>query len=295
MNAPSVTLIAVSYFGAADAYDLLESLVLQTEKNWRLLVVDNTSDGDEAEQLQRLEQRDDRVEILVAPRNLGYLGGAAWCLRQRPVAGDVVVLNTDLTLGSCEALEALRQRSQTHEDIGMIAPSIISGLSGADQNPHLEHPPTVRASLVRALAMNNPVTAQLTIYASALRSRRRHSRPAERRRDQKRDVYAPHGSFMYFTEHYFDGGGSLEHPLFLFAEEIFVAEECRKAKLRVTFDPAVVIQHREHASTGLTRSWTLLRDSGRASRYVLRTTLNRRRRNHASNETSSHAAETIQP
>jgi len=62
-------------------------------------------------------------------------------------------------------------------------------------------------------------------------------------------VYAPHGAFMIFAREYFERGGTLDVGAFLFAEEGFVAETCRKLGLDVLYDPTIEVLHDEHVST----------------------------------------------
>jgi len=284
MTSEDVTLIAVSYFGADDAFALLESLLAQDEKKWTLLIVDNTDDSTQRARLDELRAVDSRVDVMRAPGNLGYLGGAAWALEQRPPAGDAAVLNTDLVLMGPGALRQLAQAARAGSDIGMIAPSVISERSGRDQNPHLAAPPSVRISVLRALSMSTPLLAQSTIYASTLLSRKSEARRVPDKAESRAEIYAPHGSFLYFTAEYLRRGGSLRHPLFLFAEEVFVAEECLNAGLKVLFEPSIKILHREHANTGVRRPRLLLKASGRATRYVLSTAWTRRRRMRATQQ-----------
>jgi len=61
-------------------------------------------------------------------------------------------------------------------------------------------------------------------------------------------VYAVHGSFLVFSHLFFSRGGRIDEDMFLFGEEAFVAEECRRLGLPVTYDPGMRVDHNEHAS-----------------------------------------------
>jgi len=67
-------------------------------------------------------------------------------------------------------------------------------------------------------------------------------------------IYAPHGSCMIFNRRYFTAGGSFEYSIFLFGEEIFVAETTRKLGLLIVHCPRLWVLDHEHASTGTIRS-----------------------------------------
>jgi GT2 family glycosyltransferase len=66
----------------------------------------------------------------------------------------------------------------------------------------------------------------------------------------RQPIYAPHGAFMIFSRRYFEAGGYLDGNLFLYGEEISVAEICRSLGLAVIYEPSLCVVHNEHASTG---------------------------------------------
>lgn len=63
-----------------------------------------------------------------------------------------------------------------------------------------------------------------------------------------RQVYAPHGALMVLSREFFRRGGSLEHPPFLFGEEITIAEEALRVSLPVIYSPSIAVIHEQHAS-----------------------------------------------
>src|SRR3989442_12924430 len=63
-------------------------------------------------------------------------------------------------------------------------------------------------------------------------------------------IYAPHGAFFIFSRRYFEAGGYLDGNLFLYGEEISVAEICRSLGLPVIYEPSLFVVHNERRSTG---------------------------------------------
>ena len=51
---------------------------------------------------------------------------------------------------------------------------------------------------------------------------------------------------MLFASSYFDKGGTLNYPSFLFGEELFVAEQARQLNLTTVFEPSLKIEHQQH-------------------------------------------------
>jgi GT2 family glycosyltransferase len=64
-------------------------------------------------------------------------------------------------------------------------------------------------------------------------------------------IYAPFGALMCFHRSYFEAGCTLDHPAFLFTEELFVAEQVRLAGGRVMFVPSMGATH--WGSTSMSR------------------------------------------
>jgi GT2 family glycosyltransferase len=193
MPKSSVTLIAVSYFGAADADHLVDSLLLQTFRDWSLVLVDNSVDDVEHQRLLSLSERDSRIRVLSPESNLGYFGAAQFALEAEAPQGDVVVMNTDLAFGGPGVLGDLYREADGSEDIGVIAPAIISGRTSRDQNPHMARIPAVRTAAKRRWATATPLLTQVTLWVSDVRNRRR---PSPIVTDvEPRDIYAAHGSF----------------------------------------------------------------------------------------------------
>lgn len=269
MSDPSISIIAVSYFGAADARLLVDSLLPQDFDDWQLVIVDNSVDPTERELLQELASDDARIRILFSVKNLGYFGAAHHAFDVVSPLGDVVVMNTDVVFGGPTVLGQLRRESLSRDDLGVLAPAIISERSGRDQNPHLVAMPSVRVAAMRRWATATPLLTQLSLLLSDVRRRKRPlpgTQPGE-----VSLIYAAHGSFMYLTEKYFASSGDLRHPLFLFGEEIYVAEHARRAGLETWHLPMVTMNHVEHGTMGIRRSRAVLQMSGKATRYALHT------------------------
>src|SRR3989442_14004267 len=81
-------------------------------------------------------------------------------------------------------------------------------------------------------------------------------------------IYAPHGAFFIFSRRYFEAGGYLDGNLFLYGEEISVAEICRSLGLPVIYEPSLCVLHQEHQSTGKVLSRFTYECQKRAMQYV---------------------------
>lgn len=258
-----VRLVAVSYFGSRDVPDLARSLREGTSPHWRLVVVDNSCDEAEAERLRPLGALDERIEVITAPHNTGYLGGARLALADPTArARWTVVCNTDLTF----APDFVALLTQLPPD-RVVAPSVRSARTGRDQNPYLVRRPGPWQVRRWRAEFSTVLGAKLVVAAGNLPVRR--TRPRDASRQAPRRIYAPHGSCLVLPAEYFDRGGDLTHAAFLFGEEITVAERARRLGLPVMYHPQLQVNHAEHRSTGVWRSTRMIRWHQEGVRHVV--------------------------
>jgi GT2 family glycosyltransferase len=252
----AVHLVAVNYFGSGSAGPFLDSLRRQTRDDWALSIVDNSCDTDEAARLKDLADGDERVEVLTAPKNLGYYGGAHWWETGRNGRLPLWTLpcNVDLELADDFVERLLDSDSGQY----VTAPSVRADPVVRQQNPYLVNRPTVREALVWATVFHWPLTAKWYARAAALK----HRSAPHRSIGEARDIYAAHGSIMAIHRRFFEAGGTMRHGAFLFGEEITIAEQVRRFGGTVRFEPGIRVVHREHQATGAKRSRRIRRMQG---------------------------------
>jgi GT2 family glycosyltransferase len=115
---------------------------------------------------------------------------------------------------------------------------------------------------------SNPIIGQAAVLASEVKRRLRQ--PDARVDGCRRPIYAPHGSVIAFHRRYFSEGGNLKHPVFLFNEELTIAEKCRRLGFTVMFEPSLRLIHDKHQATGMWRSGRILRAQAEAAEYGYR-------------------------
>ena len=92
-------------------------------------------------------------------------------------------------------------------------------------------------------------TRPLALAQQWLANRRRHLRRQASTPPGGTSIYMMHGSFMVLLRRYFEATAGLHFPGFLFGEELFVAEETRKAQGRIVFAPTLQLNHWGGATT----------------------------------------------
>lgn len=258
-----VLVVAVSYFGSPDLRRLIESLAASSQPDWRLVTVDNAEDSAEWTKVADAVAVDSRAEGIRSPRNLGFFGGARHALKDvDPTAFDwVVVSNADI----CFAPDFIARLGERRPDC-VVAPSITSSITGRDQNPYLRERPGGWAVRRWRWEFALVPVGRIVVALGNSRLSRRGGPPGT----EAANIYAPHGSCMALPREFFARGGSLNHEPFLFAEEITIAEQCRRLGMTVVYDPTVRVRHREHASTGVLRSARMIRWQRDAIGYAAR-------------------------
>jgi GT2 family glycosyltransferase len=254
-----------------------------------VLVVDNTERSDENGLADRLRTVEHDVRCLRAPRNLGYFGGADYGLESylanNSLPDWVIVSNVDIEFRDPHFLVEL-SRLRSDGRIGVVAPSIWSSRSRRDLNPRLVSRPRRATMKFYKIVFRNVYSLNLYEILAAVKHAAKAAirrilpgalRPVGRTGEREvtdsvgeptRAIYAPQGSCIAFSRRYFERGGSLKNPLFLFGEEIFVAETARELELNVVYDPRLRLWHDDHTSTGLVRSRRVATYQGQSAAYI---------------------------
>ncbi len=271
----SVLLICVKYGADKETSQYLQSVRhLHRQTCLRVLVIDNKADGDpEASSTEG-------YPTIKPGKNLGYFGGARHALsiylETNPLPDWIIISNSDLAIPDPAFLDRLTAAALIPE-LGALAPSIRSGLTGGDQNPFMRtRPMAIRMHfykyLYRSWLLLNmyELTGALSHkMGNTLRSLTRNSSEPARRSQET--IYAPHGSFLILSKQYFSAGGDLQYPEFLFGEEIYIAEMIRRLGMKVIYDPSLTVLHEEHQSTRLFRSRKMAAYASSSAAYCANT------------------------
>lgn len=176
-------------------------------------------------------------------KNLGYLPGAANVINniQNIYEYDFVVIsNVDLEVEESFFLNL--EKMGFEGDVAWVATKIWSEQEYRDKNPKIiERYSKEKLNKIRML-YKYPILDW--IYTNTL-----YLRKKVRPQYHEQDIYAGHGSFMMLTKKFFKEYPKIDYPLFLFGEEMFLAELARKKNLKVRYVPDLVVIDKEHTST----------------------------------------------
>lgn len=188
-----------------------------------------------------------RLYVYDFGENLGYMNAACMgfkeYLKKNTIPDWVVLSNTDITFASKDFFTVLGNDNRLN---CIIAPEIISA-DGVYQNPFLCRRPTkIKMYLLRFI-----YSFTFLFKCYSLLSRLKTSLICKNKKiDDVRLIYAAHGSFIIISGDCFKSKFTLEHPAFLYGEELILAERSRLNNIATIFDPKYKIIHHEHVSTG---------------------------------------------
>jgi GT2 family glycosyltransferase len=266
--------IPVNYGSDADTNRFVEGLAATTAADRiEVLVVDNTERSEDDGFASAVERAFARARVLKPAANLGYFGAANWALREylldRQMPDWVVVSNVDIRIEDAAFFDGLNELQGC--EAAVVGPAIWSDRVNRSTNPQYERRPSAAKMRWLAQIFGNMLTMNLYFLAAYAKYGLMRWRPAAPIVETApRAVYSVHGSCLLFSRRYFESGGSLEYPCFLFGEEIFVAETARRLGLGVVYHPGMRVSHRDHATTGLFRTGKLARRHAESAAYLAR-------------------------
>jgi len=257
MNEAGISIIGIIYNTYPETIRYIDSLAPLATGDFSLILVDNSDIEKPRDFLEKIKSHQ-FLQYIETGKNLGYFGGAryglAHYLQNHPTYPQwILVTNVDIVFIS--PFFDLLKKLYDQENLGMIAPSIISQKWNRDFNPKI----LVRTSkgkiqfnqlIYSNVLFQNMYFTGVYLYKWLRELARRKDNPLTNPEHNRRKIFAPHGSCLVFKDSYFRLGGTLDLPNFLFGEEIFVAETAARLGLDVIYDPELVIHDYEHASVG---------------------------------------------
>lgn len=237
MTPPKVFIIILQYNNSKDTIFCLESVLKINYPDFRIIVIDNASDGEHLENIRSFIKSQPAVSgrlfLALNMENTGYAGGNNLGIKHALKMGAdfIFVLNND-TLVQPDILQKLMPRMEFDEEIGIISP---------------------------AMKENN-----LRTYGGKIEWLRT---------ELKHNLKSPPGSFYYFLDRLsyipgaailirkkvFEKVGLMDERYFLYFEDADYSLKIRKAGFKLAIMPNVDVTHKVSATTKKLGSPLILR------------------------------------
>lgn len=258
-----IAIFCVNYNSYKELYHYLDSICVAAKEAEDAMKVDCFVADNTDQQPQDISYETHQIQIQVFPfhQNHGYFGAIGKMMQQvdTTVYDYCIISNVDLILDK-DMLVMLAE--YPHEDtIGWIAPQIWSQKENRDRNPKiLSRYPLSKLKKLQTL-FKYPLLYAL--YTRTLYRRKKFQSHSAG------EIYAGHGSFIILTQKFMEKCGPVDYPIFLFCEEIYLAEMCRQHQLTVEYLPTLKVNDMEHASTGHMPSRPYCRQNYDAISYII--------------------------
>lgn len=267
----NIAIICICYNAYNDLMAFANSLLV-AKKNLSekialtFVIVDNSIIHREQHILDKIDSLD-FTTLYLKSENIGYFPGFAKGLNLLNSTLDydyIAVANVDLTV-KIDFFSTL-QSMNVSENVGILAPSIFSAERGGDLNPKTLYRPTRFALEKNIFIFKRLWLLSLYKALSDLKVKNKSTTLKE-----GETFYSPHGSFILFTRRYFECGGTADYPQFLFGEEDFVAEECARINLKVSYQPSLKIIDSDHGSTSKEKLRFIANEHVKSLKYIVAT------------------------
>ena len=124
MNSPGVSIILLNWNGLEDTIECLSSLKRLTYDNYRIIVVDNGSQGDDAQRLK--EKYGDVIDVIAKERNSGFAAGVNTGIEHAnsKYAPEYILLLNNDTVVDPKFLGELVKLAESDVFIGIVGPKV---------------------------------------------------------------------------------------------------------------------------------------------------------------------------
>jgi GT2 family glycosyltransferase len=228
MFKPKVSVITVNYNQTQVTLECLRSLNQQDYKELEIIVVDNASKEDPAQQILA---EFPTVRYIPSDRNLGFAGGNN--LGVAVAQGEYLFfINNDTELTNT-CIDRLSNFLDEHPGCGAVSPLICYFKEGAAGEDIIQY---------AGMTPVSKTTARNTTLGSGSLDKGQYSVPTE-------TAYV-HGAAMMVPKHVVEEVGTMAEHFFLYYEELDWCERIKRAGYGVWIDPRAKIYHKESASVG---------------------------------------------
>lgn len=266
--------VCTNYNNTADTREAVCSLLKDGGEEYRIVVVDNSSDGKNVEALKSVAHEFQHVELVLNKENVGYFRGLNIGIRhlrgRQPDIHLMVVGNNDLVFPA-DFAESIRRNLPTLEKHAVVSPDIVT-LDGVHQNPHVISKIGKFREFMYNLYYANYYLG-IAIRELAKLTRGFTDRPDETQHEVAQEIYQGYGACYVLGPEFFRYFEELWAPSFLMHEEYFLSKQLSDKGLSVYYEPAIKVLHRCHgamATITSRKAWEAARNAQKVYRQHVR-------------------------
>lgn len=240
--------VVLNYKNYEETVACVDSILEIESDNYFIVIVDNESPNDSLTVLSARYGQHANIHVMASGKNGGYSYGNNCGIKHLAARGihDVIIATSDTLVVSKDILAQLELMDAP--DLGVVGPH-IRNLEGDLQNPMLAN-----INLSYVLNIHFPALARVLrnmVYKLSNKARQAVKQHHDQTRDStpEANVFMVHGSFLYLSSHYLARCGQLDETLFMYGEEDLLAYNCYRSGLRMVYQPAIEVIHKDARST----------------------------------------------
>jgi GT2 family glycosyltransferase len=264
--------VVLNYKNYEETIACVDSILTIEDRNYFIVVVDNESPNDSLAVLSDRYGEHVGIHVMASGRNGGYSYGNNCGIKHLATLGihDVIIATSDTLVVSKNILQQLERMDAP--DLGVVGPH-IRNLEGDLQNPML-----AKINLSYVLNIHSPGLAKV-LRNLVYKLRGGRQRAVKQHQDHQRgstpegEVFMVHGSFLYLSSQYLRRCGPLDETLFMYGEEDLLAYNCYRHGLRMVYQPAIEVIHKDARSTPSENNNSFTVTNSRKSMKYLRKTI----------------------
>ena len=224
------------------------SNVFSIKFNITIVIVDNSNSINAVAFFETHRELSKQIKIKIFKNeNTGYLKGLSTGARQVPSCNTefVFLCNPDLEFQKCDWLGILScyQASRV-----LLAPQVITP-AGKNQNPN-----RVKSFSKFEVFVNDISTINYGTYKLITNIRKILKKIYVRvrtisKQTGKQEIWLPHGSCIIVDFNTLKDSNFFNENIFLWGEEVIIAEKARRHGATVLFEPSLKVFHNEHSAT----------------------------------------------
>lgn len=178
--------------------------------------------------------------------NLGYFGGASFIINQTYNISNfdfVIISNVDILFTQTTLSELIH--AKIPENVAWLSPQRYS---------------TKYEIILKVEKKNRPSKLKMWLYLYMYKIKflkkiqhkytlKKYKKRSKTLPEKEEEIYVGCGSCFILTKHFFSVYPQIHYPIFLYGEELFIAELVRKANLKVLYYPKIKIYNIGRVST----------------------------------------------
>jgi GT2 family glycosyltransferase len=239
-----------------------------------IVIVDNKSNRENVAILKENFCNTHNVHLLFNESNVGYFNGLNCGIKYLRSIKEhlklIVIGNNDLIFANT-FIDTIFKNIDNFQHYAVISPNIVT-LDGVHQNPHvIDKIGKFRELMYDLYYSNYYLSLVIKNIAEALKTF--SDRKDEESHEIPQNIYQGYGACYILGPLFFEYFNALWAPTFLYGEEFFLSLQLKSEKLRVYYDPEILVKHRLHSTMAKIQgkqAWNFSREAHRIYRKYLK-------------------------